>query len=149
MSQPVSTYPDSPDFWAEPAEHPLIDRLFRIWSVIRWDGVLPFVAPSCTLVAGVFFGPGDAIAALATVIVPIIVALARAHLAQEQLRRAGNGLLRTFGLAVAIVLLLLFEIASCMLGLVPGAPLQVWCGTGLLYVTYLLFIYFTLRPASA
>lgn len=150
MSQPTpTTNPGYFDFWTEAAEHPLIDRLFRVFSVMRWDGVLPFIAPCSTLLAGVFLGPGHPVAVVGTLFVPIAVALARAALAQKQLDRAGNGLLRTFGLAIAIALLLLFEILSSVLGQVPDAPLSVWGIAGLLYATYLLFIYFTLCPASA
>jgi len=141
--------PDYSDFWTEAAEHPLIDRLFRIFSVMRWDGVLPFIAPCSTLLARVCLGPGHPVAVVGTLFVPIAVALARAALAQKQLDRAGNGLLRTFGLAIAIALLLLFEILSSALGLVPDAPLFVWGIAGSLYASYLMFIYFALRPASA
>ena len=126
MSQQSWTDWDASALGGEVAGRPLMDRLLRVLSVMRWDGVLPLIAPMCTLLAMAFLPPGHPVAVVQTCIVPIVVALARAAAAQRQLDQAGNGLLRTFGLAIAIVLLLLFEMVSNLLGQLPGAPPPVW-----------------------
>jgi hypothetical protein len=150
MSQQTrSTNWDQAAFGSEAADAPPIDRLRHIGSVMRWDGVLPLIAPLCTLFVLAFLPPGGPLGVLAVIIVPIVVALARAAVAQKQLDRAGNGLLRTFGLAIAIASLLLFEMLSSFLAQVPAAPLNDWGAAVFLYAAYLTFIYFALRPRPA
>lgn len=150
MNPPIATAnSDQSDFRSGAEEPSLVESLLRVVSTLRWDGVLPLIAPLFTILSLAFLPPGHPMAVVGTLFVPIGVALARAAVAQKQLDRAGNGLWRTFGLAIAIALLLVFEILSSFLGQVPAAPLVVWAVDGLLYPAYLLCICFALRPPSA
>jgi len=125
---------------------------FRSYSVLAWDGLLPVAAPMTTLIARAAFPPGHIVEVIVAIFVPMIVALVRAAIAQKQLNRACNGMptwSRTIALALAITLLLLFEIAAGIMTFGGGAPPEVSAIAVILYCAYLACISFSLRPAAA
>jgi hypothetical protein len=125
----------------------LADWLWRIPLLLRWDGILPFLSPTTVLSLSILQAPPP-IVGLLGVLVPICVALARAGLAQRQIVHVcgDQGTLdRHLSLAIAIVLLLFLEVLSTILVLV-NLGLKEWSIVALLYVGYVVFISFALRP---
>ncbi|HUE16696.1 MAG TPA: hypothetical protein VMR25_21150 [Planctomycetaceae bacterium] len=124
----------------------------RPYSALAWDGLLPLGTPMSTLIARALFPPGHIVEVIAAICMPMIVALVRAAIAQKQLERACNGMptwFRTIALALAITLLLLFEIAAGIMTFGAGAPPEVSAIAVILYCAYLAGISFSLRPAAA
>jgi hypothetical protein len=127
------------------------ERLWlRLPSLLNWDGLLPLIAPSSTMLVSLvpgWLGLGPLVA----VFVPILVALARAAIAQRQIERAcgdGRTFLRQIVLAMAIVLLLFLEITTSAL-ILANAPLKFWAFAAIVYVAYFGCISYALRrPAT-
>ena len=119
----------------------------RFVAIVAWDGLLPLVVASSTLVA-VHLLP-EPLAALAAIFIPLGAAGIRASTAQEELMRRCDGrapLLRQLALAGAIVLLFLGELLVGVLSLIPAVPVAGWCAPVALYAAYLAFIAWALRP---
>jgi hypothetical protein len=141
---PSDSFPDF-DRW-QPS--PVIEWLWRIPLLLRWDGVFPFLSPVTVLTLSVLQVPAGLLALLG-VLVPICVALGRAGLAQREILRVcgdHGSLDRHLALAIAIILLLVLEILSTML-IAMNARLASWAPVALLYAGYIGFIAFALRPA--
>ena len=126
-------------------------RLFRgPLAVVGWDGVLPLVAAGAPLLISLVFPQDDAAAMLAVVMVPIVTALVRTMVGWDQIARICNGgapWLRQVALAIAIVILLLFELCSAMLIFAGGVPPEALLIPLVLYCFYLVMISLALwRP---
>jgi hypothetical protein len=134
------------DFDTQPRSA-LVDWLWRIPLLLRWDGILPFFSPTTVLTLTLLQVPQPVVCIIG-VVVPICVALLRAGLAQQQIAQVcGNrGTLdRHLGVAVAIILLLVLEVTSTILVL-QNAGLKDWAPAALLYVSYAAVISWALRP---
>jgi hypothetical protein len=126
------------------------DWLWRIPLLLRWDGILPFLSPITVLSLTILHVPQPVVGLLG-VLVPICVALGRAGIAQRQIVRVcgdEGSLGRQFTLAIAIILLLVLEVASTIL-VVMNAGLKEWGVAALLYVSYIGVISYALRPPRA
>ena len=136
-----------PVFDLEP-QSALVDWLWRIPLLLRWDGVLPLLSPITVLSLSLLQFPRVVLGLLGT-LVPVCVALARAALAQREIVRVcgDRGTLdRHFALAIAIILLLVLDVVTTIL-LMMNAGLREWSLAALLYAGYVMLIAYALRPA--
>jgi hypothetical protein len=144
----VSDIPN--DWFADFDQQPrsaLADWLWRVPLLLRWDGILPFLSP-ITVLSLSLVGMPRPIVGIFGVLVPICVALGRAGIAQRQIVRVcgGQGTLgRQFTVAIAIILLLILEVTSTIL-VVLNAGFKEWGLAAFLYVGYIGFISYALRP---
>ena len=116
-------------------------------AMLRWDGVLPWVAAAVPLLMRVLFG-NDHPGVVLVLFVPIVTALARAAIGYDQIAEVNRGRApwtRQVALAVAIAILFAFEIVSGVLVFSDDAPLEAWLVLFVLYGSYLVMIWLALR----
>ena len=116
-------------------------------EMLRWDGVLPWVAAAVPLLLSALFGNNHPAVVLA-LFVPIVTALARAAIGYDQIAQVNRGRApwaRQVALAVAIAILFAFEIASGVLAFADDAPPEAWLILFALYCAYLAMIGLALR----
>jgi len=143
----VSDIPNDSFADFEPRPSALVEWLWRVPLLLRWDGILPFLSPITVLSLTLLQMPG-AIVGILGVLVPMCVALGRAGIAQRQLVRVcgdQGSLDRHFALAIAIILLLILEVTSTILVLM-NAGVEVWGVAAVLYIGYVVVISYALRP---
>jgi len=120
-----------------------------IWRAVGWDGVLPLVVISVPILVRLL-NPNERGAVIpVAVIVPITAAAIRAHVGWRQIARVCGGtapLIRQLLLALAIVLLLLFEGLVGILTVGKGPPEFLWYVVAALYAGYLVLVTLALRP---
>lgn len=124
----------------------------RLWSILRWDGVLPLgVSSAPTVLHWLFPRRPDACDLAAFVLVPIVAALIRCHVGMRQWQANGRcaGPLRQLLLGLAIAVLLLFEMAAVMLQLAEGVPTFVWLTAAVLYFAYFILACGAFWPNAA
>jgi hypothetical protein len=123
-------------------------RTFQAWA---WDGLLPVAVLLANIVPRhVLPNPNAWLIAGTSFVVPLVAALIRASAAQNQLRvacgREQPGVLRRLAVALAIVLLLLFEIAAGVMTWMNNVPNRHWMIAGAVYAAYVLVISAALAP---
>lgn len=119
-------------------------------TFLVWDGILPLVVATVPSLLLRRRGALEALGALAVLFVPMIAALLRCGVGSRQLRVTigAVSLRRHFGLAVAIILLLFFEITANLIRCVPDIPREAWGIAAGLYAAYLVVIWATFRPPA-
>lgn len=124
---------------------------YRGLTFLVWDGILPLVVATVPSLLLRRRGALEALGALAVLFVPMIAALIRCCVGSRQLRATigAVSLRRQFGLAVAIILLLFFEIAANLIRCVPDIPREAWSIAASLYAAYLVVIWATFRPPAS
>lgn len=126
----------------------------RPWwhSSIGWDGILPFTVALLPLIVKHAFPRGH-IAEVVVLIVPLLAALVRTHFGWARLIRLFESNVpwtRQVALAMAIVLLLVFEVGTTIATLVGNDfPKELWCYPIVSYVAYFVTICWTMRPPHA
>jgi hypothetical protein len=119
-------------------------------AVVGWDGVLPLVAAGIPLLVRATAPNNQAAQIIVVLFLPILTALVRTSVGWNQIVRICNGRApwhRQTALAVAIVILLLFEACSAALIFTDNAPIAALLVPLLLYCSYLLMIWLALwRP---
>jgi hypothetical protein len=116
-------------------------------EMLRWDGILPWVAAGVPLLMRVLFGK-DHPGVVLVLFVPIITALARAAIGYDQIAEVNGGnapWTRQVALAVAIAILFAFEIVSGVVVFTDDAPLEAFLVLVALYGAYLAMIWLALR----
>lgn len=128
------------------------DRLWRrMLMSAAWDGLLPVFVISIPFAIRLFWRQNDILIVLATFVVPVCAAIFRAAIAHDELIRICNGnvgYLRQLGVSVAIILLLLCEIAVGVLSQANDEPARAWIIPVGLYALYLVVITGTLQPPA-
>jgi hypothetical protein len=115
--------------------------------MLRWDGVLPWVAAGVPLLMRVLFGK-DHPGVVLVLFVPIITALARAAIGYDQIAEVNRGRApwtRQVALAVAIAILFAFEIVSGVVVFADDTPPEALLVLFALYCAYLAMIWLALR----
>lgn len=121
-----------------------------LWRAAGWDGVLPVAVASVPVLLRTFLPRGHLLLPFAAVCVPIVAAMVRASIGRQQIvRTCGEPppVGRQIGLAVAIVLLLLFELSVGVLTCEQNEPAADWCFPAVMFSLYLITIVSALRPA--
>lgn len=120
-------------------------------AIIAWDGVLPLLVALAPVSARHLF-PDSYLAALtAALLIPFSAAMTRAHIGMRQIARVCAGHApwwRQVALALAIILLLLFEIAVGVMTLAKDIPPTGWWFAIAFYVMYLVVITFALHQGQ-
>ena len=119
---------------------------------LTWDGLMPLAVAAVPALAATLLPDNDAAVAVATVLVPIVAALARAAIGARQIRRLCGGHLplgRQVALPAAIVFLLLFEGAVAIFVFADDEPAAAWIYPLALYVAYMAFAAMAFFPGSA
>jgi hypothetical protein len=119
-----------------------------ILSALAWDSFLPFVVVLIPAFIALVFPGREFVAVLFG---PICAAIFRASIAMRQLTAVCGGYpswLRQTSLAVAISLLLVFELLAGVLVCAASVPLSAWAAAAALYLLYLAFILAALRPLT-
>ena len=122
--------------------------------VAAWDGALPWLVSSAPLILPICLPGVDRIAInfFCVGVFPLAAALARGHLAGLQLQRIFPARLpigRQVLIALAIIIVFLFEIISCFLHCANNPPLSTWLIPAGLYALYILLTAIALRPPTA
>ena len=120
-----------------------------IWRAVGWDGVLPLVVVSAPILVRLLIPDEPGAVVSAAVLIPISAATIRAHVGWRQIARVCGGtapLVRQVLLALAIVLLLLFEGLVGILTLGKGPPEFLWYFVAAFYAGYLVLVTLALRP---
>ena len=123
---------------------------FWLWRAAGWDGVLPVAVALVPIVLRTIFPPPNPIVPFAVVFMPIFVAMVRASIGVRQIARVCGGAApvpRQLGLAAAIVMLLLFELAVGVMATTDVEPAEAWWFPVTMLSLYLITISFALRPA--
>ena len=124
-----------------------------LWASLTWDGILPLAVALFPLFVDTFFPPQQGqvhpLAFVACTLVPLAAAMARAHHAEGQIRKACEGklpILRQFALAAAILVMGVFEVAVAVLTFMQQRPAQAWLIPLVAYALYLTIVSLALRP---
>lgn len=124
-------------------------------AFVAWDGVMPLLVVTSLDVLRHALGRGDLADLLGTFIVPTFAALIRCSIGMRQFGSLGitaPSWFRQLLLAVAIIVLMLFEVITNLLRCGGGIPLkEVASIAAALYTCYLALIWLTFRspPTSA
>ncbi len=125
-----------------------------LWFVrtLSWDGLLPLIVVLGTFFIRVAGKNLEELQLIVVLLVPLMFAFLRAHLAYGQIARTCHGQVpihRQFAVAAAIVVLLGFETLANALTMTDKEPLEAWLVVGGFYLVYLALICFALRPCRA
>lgn len=124
----------------------------RLLHLMTWDGVLAFVSLSMPWLLKAVFGLDAVIVAILSVgAAPILFALLRTGIAEKKLRYICGGrppVWRQLLLALAIVLLLLFEAVANGIGCSAKPTPEIYFIAGTLYVTYISAMCACLAPTQ-
>ena len=135
----ISTY-SSADSWHEWKSSSLNRRMGR-WLVefITWDGLLPLAVAACPWAVKTLLPQNDIAEVFVAVFIPMAAALLRSVTGALQIRRNCGGELpvgRQLALAIAILLLLIFEMGVSLLTLAGGDPAS-WAYVFCFFACYL------------
>jgi hypothetical protein len=115
---------------------------------VKWDGCLPLLAAVSRLALPWVIPNRDMADMTAVIVIPILVALLRAHRGSLQLKaqfaRPSLGRRTLFG--GAIITLMLFDGLCGALLSDAHAPLEAWLAVAILYVIYLGMMTIALHP---
>ena len=124
--------------------------LWKRWrSLVAWDGLLPITVAAVPATIRVVCPRNDGAQIVAVVLVPITAALVRAMIGARQLRKLCEGalpILRQIALAIAIILLLLFEVLISAMTFAQGVVLSDWLTTLCVYVCYVAVMALAFAP---
>lgn len=123
----------------------------NLFAILGRDGILPLVVAVAPLIIQILFGPRHIAEVVAAILLPIVLALYRSHTGTRQLSEICQGRIpwgRQLTLAVAIVLLLLFEMYVMVLHFADDEPPAAWIVAVVLFVAYVVTILMALRPNS-
>ncbi|MBA3482830.1 MAG: hypothetical protein H0T51_13545 [Pirellulales bacterium] len=118
-------------------------------SVLAWDGLLPLGVSAIPSAVEVLFPKSDIAEIVTAVVIPIFSALIRSVVGVRQIRTLCEGALpipRQIALAIAIVLLMLFEAFVAMLTFADDEPPSAWLAPAGFYVFYLATIAIAFVP---
>jgi hypothetical protein len=118
-------------------------RQNRWRHLIVWDGLLPLAVATIPWIAARIFPRNDIAEISSVVLVPIVAALIRAVLGYRQIYGKFQDELsakRQVVLAVAIIILMLFEGCAASLAFAKGAPRTAWIYPLALFACYLVAI---------
>lgn len=121
-------------------------------SFLTWDGIVPLLVVALGWMTRTFVPNHDLAEITSVVFLPIFASLVRAGIGRRQLLLLmGHNppVSRHVSFAIAIIILLFFEIGCGMLQAIDDEPPTAWWNVLLLYVAYLGLIVFTFRPATA
>lgn len=117
--------------------------------VLAWDGLLPIVVAGTGLTLRLVCQDQILVGCVAVILIPLLAALLRSHLALGQVMHACRGrapLSRQLAIAAAIVVLLSFEAFVNCMTLAKDEPLEAWAVAAGFYAAYLCLIVWALRP---
>lgn len=123
----------------------------RLLTSAAWDGLLPVFVVSIPFAIRLFWQQNEIFVALATFVVPVCAAMFRAAIAHDELVRICSGSVsytRQAGISLAIILLLLCEIAVGALSQMNDEPVRAWIIPVGFYSVYLVTITATLSPPA-
>jgi hypothetical protein len=121
------------------------------WIVVGWDGFLPLFVAMVPLVVRGLFPKGHITEVIAAAFLPSIAALVRAAAGSSQIRQACHGqlpVLRQLVLAIAIIVLIVFESCAAVMTFDEDAREDLLLVVGICYVVYLALIALALRPVQ-
>ncbi|SFJ17460.1 hypothetical protein [Planctomicrobium piriforme] len=122
----------------------------RTWmSRAGWDGILPLVIVIVPTAIRALLPRQDVPEILCVILMPLAALLWRAHAGAIEIRRICDGrlpALRQCGLAIAIILLMLFEFLATITVFSPQLLWEMWPTIVGLYAMYFLTITVTLAP---
>jgi|SRR6266446_1553982 len=126
--------------------------LVRVLQILGWDGALPLILALVPVVSRAIWPKPPVGVAGVLVLAPPVAALIRAHIGWHQIARRCGGRApwwRQITMAVAILLLLVFEAAVGVLTFADGVPAWAWWIPIGVYAGYLAVISLTLwTPAD-
>ena len=131
------------DFW-DPCEY-WIGFLAKDGSLVLVVALIPALLAAC-------LPNQQATAAGISMLVAFCAAFVRAGLGTNRIRKSCGGklpVLRQVALALAIILLMIFEFTACALSFAPDVPLWGWGAAALLLMAYLLLAGIALYPSSS
>jgi hypothetical protein len=121
-------------------------------AILGRDGILPIVVATTPLVVRLLFGRGHLAEVIAAILLPITLAIYRSHTGGKQLNETCHGRVhwgRQLTFAVAIILLLLFEMYVMILHFANDEPPSAWIVAVVIFVAYIATILIALRPMSS
>lgn len=122
-----------------------------VLSFVGWDGALPLAVVAAQFISRMLLVGADAAMIASIIVAPIIAALIRAQVGYQQIAENCGGTApawRQIALALAIALLLAFEILWGALAAADGAPAAAWIVPVGCYLAYLVMIVLALRPSG-
>lgn len=123
----------------------------RNWrqSFLAWDGILPLAISLMPLAIAFVFPRNDVAEITSAILVPMAAALIRTMIGAREIKMRFDGQLpvgRQLALAVAIVLLMLYEGMVSILTFANDEPLTDWVYQVVFYLCYLFAIPFVFGP---
>jgi hypothetical protein len=119
---------------------------------ITWDGLLPLAVAACPWAVRILLPQNDVAEVSVVLFVPIVAALLRTITGAQQIHSDCGGALpaaRQVALAIAIVLLLFFEIGVGLLTVARDEPAAAWKFVFCFYACYLVAAAFAFFPRQA
>jgi hypothetical protein len=125
--------------------------VLQILERAGWDGALPLVVAAAPLIVKAIFPNPPVAAGVFLVLSPPVAAMIRAHIGWQQIALRCGGRapwMRQIAMALAIMLLCVFEGSVTILTFDNGAPADAWLVPIGTFAGYLVMINFALRPVA-